>query len=84
MRSRIRASRETAIDRGNGQNARGYVMAEAVLTRKQVEEFTPNETFRSRGFLLAVLSRLSEYFFVHHGPGEARHRYRQQEKPRNL
>jgi len=59
-------------------------MAEAVFTRKQVEEFAPNETSRSGGFSLAILARLPEYLFMRHSPGDARDRYRQQEKPFDL
>ena len=57
---------------------RCHIVAEAVLTREQIEEFSSRERARVARLTLAILPRLAENFFVGHRPchtgdGDAKH-----------
>jgi hypothetical protein len=59
-------------------------MTEAILTGKEIKEFTCQDGFTSYALALAVFPWLTEYLLVGHGPGHTGYRDREYKEPGDL
>jgi hypothetical protein len=58
---------------GDDQEQQGYIVAEAILARKNIEKFSAKQGARRLTLLFAVVPRLMKQFLMRYRPGNACH-----------